>query len=106
MYELFDRLQEEEKCSFECSSMLLGVLTKELGKREILNPRTGPPFDGFSIASFKEMIDGLRKPRWYDTELMGHSCCIQTELSLPLTMIESGLRGFDLQDFKTMKKRN
>lgn len=31
-YDLLDRLQEEPECSYECSSMLLGVLTKELKK--------------------------------------------------------------------------
>ncbi|KAH7179980.1 uncharacterized protein B0J16DRAFT_248340, partial [Fusarium flagelliforme] len=104
MYELFDRLQnEEEVCSFECSSMLLGVLTKELGKRGILNPRSAPPFDGFSIECFKEMINRLKKPRWYGNGLDRHSCCIQTELSIPLAQVESGLRVFDLRDFQTSK---
>ncbi|CAG7561754.1 unnamed protein product, partial [Fusarium equiseti] len=104
-YELFDRLQEEEKCSFECSSMLLGVLTKELGKRGILSPRAGPPFEGFSIQDLKEMINGLKKPRWYSTHNHRHSCCIQTELSIPLAKMESGLRVFDRRDFQTIKNR-
>jgi len=106
MYKLFDSLQdEEENCSFECSSMLLGILTKELGKRGILNPRNAPPFDGFSIEGFKRMIDGLKKPGWYGTRSSRHSCCIQTELSLPLAKVESALRGFDLKDFQTIKNR-
>ncbi|KAF5622109.1 uncharacterized protein FTJAE_11076 [Fusarium tjaetaba] len=49
IYELLDRLQEEQECSFECSSMLLGILTRELSKHEILHPRNAPPFNGFSI---------------------------------------------------------
>ncbi|OBS14981.1 hypothetical protein FPOA_14011 [Fusarium poae] len=48
-YDLLDRLQEETECSYECSSMLLGVLTKELKKHGILSPRCVQPFYGFSI---------------------------------------------------------
>ncbi|KAF5976505.1 hypothetical protein FCOIX_7081 [Fusarium coicis] len=67
LYELLDRLQEEQECSFECSSMLLGVLTKELSKHGILHPRSTPPFDGFSIEGFKEIIADLKKPQWYNS---------------------------------------
>ncbi|RKL37918.1 hypothetical protein BFJ72_g7378 [Fusarium proliferatum] len=62
IYELLDRLQEEQDCSFECSSMLLGILTKELNRHGILNPRNAPPFDGFSI----EVLDGIRN-QWGDS---------------------------------------
>ncbi|KAG5779155.1 hypothetical protein H9Q73_007188 [Fusarium xylarioides] len=58
IYELLDRLQEEQECSFECSSMLLGVLTKELSKHGILYPRNAPPFDGFSIEGKAVHISG------------------------------------------------
>ncbi|KAF5253524.1 hypothetical protein FANTH_1595 [Fusarium anthophilum] len=96
IYELFDRLQEGQECSFECSSMLLGVLTKELSKHGILHPRNAPPFDGFSIEGFKKMIIGLKRPEW-------HHCCIQDKLSTSLAKMESDLRVFDLQDFQTTK---
>ncbi|KAF5725195.1 hypothetical protein FMUND_58 [Fusarium mundagurra] len=82
IYELLDRLQEEQECSFECSSMLLGILTRELSKHEILHPRNAPPFHGFSIEGSKEMIKGLKKPKWYN---------------------KSDLRVFDLQDFQDKK---
>ncbi|RGP78620.1 hypothetical protein FLONG3_3242 [Fusarium longipes] len=103
IYELLDRLQEEQECSFECSSMLLGVLTKELRIRGILYPRNAPPFHGFSIEGTKEMIMGLRKPEWYGTMYDRHSCYIQDKLSISLTKVESDLRFFDLQDFQSPK---
>ncbi|RYC78626.1 hypothetical protein BFJ63_vAg18500 [Fusarium oxysporum f. sp. narcissi] len=37
-YDLLDRLQEEPECSYECSSMLLGMLTKELKKTRDSEP--------------------------------------------------------------------
>ncbi|KAF5977557.1 hypothetical protein FBULB1_6489 [Fusarium bulbicola] len=103
IYELLDRLREEQDCSFECSSMLLGVLTKELSRHGILHPRNTPPFDGFSIEDIKEMIEGLTKPQWYGTAYNRHYCCIQDKLSKSLTKVESELRVFDLQDFQTTK---
>ncbi|KAF5634262.1 hypothetical protein F52700_5984 [Fusarium sp. NRRL 52700] len=112
IYELFDRLQEGQECSFECSSMLLGVMTKELSKHGILHPRNVPPFDGFSIEGFKEMIDSLKKPTWYDTTSYNHynrygypshRCCIQDKLSISMAKMESDLRVFDMQDFQTTK---
>ncbi|KAI1025193.1 hypothetical protein LB505_009464 [Fusarium chuoi] len=100
IYELFDRLQEGQECYFECSSMLLGVLTKELSKHGILYPRNAPPFDGFSIAGSKAMITGLKRPVWYGTRHHSHSCCIQDKLSMALAKVESDLRVFDLHDFQ------
>ncbi|KAF5557115.1 hypothetical protein FNAPI_5537 [Fusarium napiforme] len=113
IYELFDRLQEGQECSFECSSMLLGILTKELSQNGIMYPRKTPPFHGFSIEGFKELIKGFKKPGWYNTT--GHSsygdcnhrkhgCCIQDKLSVSLAKVQSDLRVFDLQDFQATKK--
>ncbi|SCO18217.1 uncharacterized protein FFNC_14716 [Fusarium fujikuroi] len=103
IYELLDRLQEEQECSFECSPMLLGVLTKELRNRGILYPRDTPPFDGFSIEGIKEMIEGLKRPGWYGTRNHRHSCCLQDKLFIYEAQMESDLRIFDLQDFQPTK---
>ncbi|KAF5589818.1 uncharacterized protein FSUBG_11020 [Fusarium subglutinans] len=106
IYELLDRLQEEQECSFECSSMLLGILTKELSKHGILYPRNGPPFDGFSIEGSKEMIKRLKKPKWsgsWDHRHSWHSCYVQNKLSISLAKVESALPVFDLQDFQATK---
>ncbi|RBR18883.1 uncharacterized protein FIESC28_05805 [Fusarium coffeatum] len=104
MYELLDRLQEEDECSFECSSLLLGVLTKELKRRGILHPRLDPPFERFSIEGFKNMIDALRRPQWYGTNCYRYGCCIQNKLSEPFEKMESNLPTFSLQDFQVVKR--
>jgi hypothetical protein len=107
-YDLVDRLQEEPECSYECSSMLLGVLTKELKKHGILSPRSAQPFFGFSIGGSEAMIKGCKVPHWYDISGSGrygsgHSCTIQQKLSLVLQKAEKELRVFDLQDFQLAK---
>jgi hypothetical protein len=106
IYDLLDLLQEEPVCSYECSSMLLGVLTKELKKHGILSPRSAQPFYGFSIKGSKDIIKGLRKPYWYNTRgkhNSEHSCTIQQKLSPALDKVENELRIFDLQDFQFAK---
>ncbi|KAJ4250129.1 hypothetical protein NW762_011939 [Fusarium torreyae] len=104
IYDLLDRLQEESECSYECSSMLLGVLTKELRKHGILSPRSAQPFYGFSIEGSKNLIKDMKVPLWYDTNSgrysSTHSCTIQQKLSLALQKMEKDLRVFDLQDFQ------
>ncbi|KAK6716625.1 hypothetical protein SNK04_007578 [Fusarium graminearum] len=104
IYELLDDLQESYECSFECSSMLLGVLTKELGHQGALYPRAVPPYIGFSIEDSKEMIEGFQKPIWYsDPDDNSHPCCIQDRLSGSLAELESKLPAFNLQDFQSVK---
>jgi hypothetical protein len=107
IYDLLDLLQEEPVCSYNCSSMLLGVLTKELKEHGILSPRSAQPFYGFSIEGSKDIINGLRKPHWYTTRGAkfgdGHSCTIQQKLSPALDKVEKELRVFDLQDFQFAK---
>ncbi|UZP40216.1 hypothetical protein NXS19_008032 [Fusarium pseudograminearum] len=107
VYELFDLLQGDEECYFECSSMLLGVLTKELGILGILYPRNAPPFNGFSIEGSQEMIRELRKPTWHSgPNRSSHSCCIQDRLSMSLAKVESNLHVFNLQDFQSVKNHD
>ncbi|CAG1998623.1 unnamed protein product [Fusarium graminearum] len=104
IYELLDRLQDEQECSFECSSMLLGVLTKELGNHRILYPRITPPYNGFSIEGLKKMIKRLKRPSWYqEPKSPRHSCSIQDKLSVSLSKLESKLPVFNLQDFQSVK---
>ncbi|SPJ83767.1 uncharacterized protein FTOL_10283 [Fusarium torulosum] len=107
-YDLLDILQEETPCSYECSSMLLGVLTKELKKHGILSPRTARPFYGCSVEGSEDMIKGLKMPQWCDRSGhgmygYGHSCTIQQKLSPVLEKAGKELRVFDLQDFQLEK---
>ncbi|EWY83086.1 hypothetical protein FOYG_15159 [Fusarium oxysporum NRRL 32931] len=98
IYDLLDRLQEEMECSYECSSMSLGVLTKELSKHDILSPRIARPFCGWSIDGSRDMIKGLRQAHWYDR----HSCTIQQKLSPAMMKVEDGLHVFGFPLWKQL----
>lgn len=105
IYELLDRLQDEQECSFECSSMLLGILTKELKRHGILYPRSAPPYNGFSIDGLQKMIRELKRPSWYSgpSKHSHHICDVQVKLGLPLAEAEFCMYVFDLQDFQSVK---
>lgn len=106
IYDLLDRLQEETECSYECSSMSLGVLTKELSKHSILSPRIARPFCGWSIDGSRDMIKGLRQAHWYDKHAARHgnrhSCTIQQKLSPALMKVEDELRVFGFPLWKEL----
>lgn len=102
-YDLLDRLQGEEvECSYECSAMLLGILTKELKKYGVLSRSHPELFYRFSIGGLKGMIKGYKVPEWLDINYYSgsvHSCTIQQKLSLALKTAEDDLRTFTLWDF-------
>ena len=50
--------------SFECSSMLLGALMKQMKSLGFLSPRAVVLFDGFSLESVAEGVKGMRLPVW------------------------------------------
>ncbi|KAI0147303.1 hypothetical protein GGR57DRAFT_477009 [Xylariaceae sp. FL1272] len=53
-------------CSFECSSILLGALTKELYARG-LEPPPEPSYSGHSYASTMHAVSSIRSPKWRPT---------------------------------------
>lgn len=82
--------------------MLLGVLTRELRKRDISMAYSVQPFHRLSIEGTKRMIEGLREPRWYSDGGMyaRHQCTIQKKLLPALGDAEKKLPIFNLQDFQ------
>ncbi|KAJ3454817.1 hypothetical protein MRS44_013417 [Fusarium solani] len=107
VYGLLDSLCDQSDCSYECSSMLLGSLTKELSKRGILNPRITGPFTGYSIATAKSMIHNFRSPQWCSSSSSGsyygcnqHYCNLMEKMAPTLEEIEKKLPVLKLKDFQ------
>ncbi|KAI3567906.1 hypothetical protein IWW34DRAFT_812471 [Fusarium oxysporum f. sp. albedinis] len=108
LYGLLDTLQHNSDCSYECSCMLLGNLTKELGENGILKPPIEPPFEGHSIVSVMEMISGFSSVNWYSRSSSGmyydgyhssHSCSIVGKMRPTLERMEKELPCLGLEDF-------
>jgi len=67
-------------CSFECSSILLGALMKEMKAKRLLSPRPKIAFDGYSVMSVAKFAREIRSPVWsivgvgYGYHPRAHTC--------------------------------
>ncbi|KAH7127968.1 hypothetical protein B0J13DRAFT_564793 [Dactylonectria estremocensis] len=104
---LCDKLERGKKgCSWECSSMLLGLVMK--GKRTLaeLQPPIIRPYQGagHSLTSVLSKVGAFRDPRWapYDESLLRrtpHACTVATLLRPSIQKFQQEMRCFKLEDF-------
>ncbi|KAF5228867.1 hypothetical protein FAUST_10769 [Fusarium austroamericanum] len=108
-YDLLDRLQgEKAECSYECSAMLLGVLTKELKKYGVLSRSHPELFYRFSIEGLKDMIKDYKVPEWLDNNYYssGRQPTYIHSLGLSLVRQESQALPEDSWGLSFERKRN
>ncbi|KAL2838627.1 hypothetical protein BJY01DRAFT_257973 [Aspergillus pseudoustus] len=69
-------LNESQGCSFECSSIMYGALTKELRSNGLLSPRPAAPFDGLRHRVLVERMSHFQSPCWATYNRYGclHGC--------------------------------
>ena len=56
-----------DDCSFECSSIQLGALTKEMRAKRF-EPRPEPPVLGYSVVATMAAARSIRSPQWTEPE--------------------------------------
>jgi hypothetical protein len=80
LYKLLESFRNGTKsCSFECDSILLGALIKEMQIQPLFSEQLAVPFLGLSVAATTEAIQALRSPNWCSWTGSGkrsqkHSC--------------------------------
>ena len=108
LYEGF--MHDKAGCSFECNSMQLGALTKQLCSKGLLLPRPKNPFAGYSFDHVASYVRGLREPRWSYNHRCSYDyaesdpCSLESHTGPIVSSIEDNLRGLDLSDFVAAKK--
>ncbi|KAH7231445.1 hypothetical protein B0J15DRAFT_505963 [Fusarium solani] len=97
---------DEDVCSFECSSMLLGSLMKEMHKISRLGPLPTKPYNGYSVEGLLQRISNIRSPQWYALRDLSshkgrnrHSCNLMQKIQPILDDTEKRLHGWKLEDF-------
>ncbi|KAF2635892.1 hypothetical protein P280DRAFT_410777 [Massarina eburnea CBS 473.64] len=90
--------------SFECSSILLGALTKEM-RRSSLSPRPEVPFDGLSFEQLLIAIEGLKSPAWSKSVGRGyygdtHNCNFSASIKKNMEDARSTITGLDMSEFE------
>lgn len=63
---LLEYFHKRKKCSFECSSILLGALSRQLWEMSLLIADSQKPFPGYDIASTVAALKKLKSPSWGD----------------------------------------
>ncbi|KAF7169067.1 hypothetical protein CNMCM5623_001899 [Aspergillus felis] len=101
-----DLSSSTHRCSFECSSMLLGALMKFLRLSNLIFPDPSPPYDKLSIGSLtRSMVLFARSPLW-EARLSTkgrpewHNCRLGTLLDPIRQGLESKMNGLKLEDFE------
>lgn len=109
LYGLLNTLCDESPCSFECSSMLLGSLSKELKRYGILSLRDTKKFSGHSVKTVKDMTNSFQTPIWTPRinyrDYNSHSCSIIAQIKPALEKIEQDLQGLKLEDYQRPMNR-
>lgn len=115
LYELMDGLSEDDPCSFECSTALLGTLYKNM-KAKGLYPKPSTPLHGYSISEvvaaiedFRQLQIGGKFPK-YQANLekwsFGCSCTLSDRLSPFVERWKSKVNGLRYDTCETLGHSN
>ncbi|RHZ44639.1 hypothetical protein CDV55_100167 [Aspergillus turcosus] len=100
-----DLSSSTHRCSFECSSILLGALIKFLRLSNLIFPDPAPPYNNLSIGSLtRSVMLFARSPLWESRlstkgRAEWHSCKLGTLLDPVRRDLEDKMRGLKLEDF-------
>ncbi|KAK8120401.1 hypothetical protein PG999_004521 [Apiospora kogelbergensis] len=64
-------LNNRTKCTFACSSMLIGALTKQMHTNGLLYPKPTTPFLGYSVAGITKTLHNFETPKWNESRNSG-----------------------------------
>jgi hypothetical protein len=89
-------------CCFECSSIMLGALTKHMHSSGLLSPEPAAPFPGLSYCQLVETVRGFRSPQWHsDSSYSRYSwhTCGEASFSSLIAVPETYVKGLSLIAF-------
>ncbi|KXX77398.1 hypothetical protein MMYC01_206072 [Madurella mycetomatis] len=124
LHELMEALLDNSRgCSFECRSILLGALRKQLHGLKVLHPEVEPPFQGCSLEEAVKRVEGIKDPVWcssralssnlgwdgrrnsssshyYNQSCRLHSCSLKKMIEPHLHQTKDAMTGLNLSQFK------
>ncbi|OCL14163.1 hypothetical protein AOQ84DRAFT_309366 [Glonium stellatum] len=105
LHDLLDYFNSDDvHCSFECDSILLGALTKEMKSKKLSSEDLRGPCLGMSYEDVVDKAKNIRLPRWNGvcngySSYGYHNCSIETHVDPILASLEDYMCGLDLKDF-------
>jgi hypothetical protein len=105
LHDLLDGFRESrEPCSFECDSILLGALTKQMHTRGLFSPRPALPLLGFNFATTAKSIRDIHSPVWISVnDSRKHKCRLPTRIHPIIDRVEKGMKGLALKDISLLE---
>jgi hypothetical protein len=81
--------------------MLLGALTKEMKRLNILHPRPQAPFDGWSFEKLCQEVQSMKSPSWIEEYSRNrHQCTLENTIRPGIDALLAATGGLNLDDFK------
>ncbi|KAK4233012.1 hypothetical protein C8A03DRAFT_39314 [Achaetomium macrosporum] len=90
-----------DKCSFECSSIQLGALAKEIRAKR-LETKPESPMLGYSVVATMKTVKSIRSPTWHRTHTSFgyvHSCSLEATIRSTIGSMEQMTGGLTLDEF-------
>jgi hypothetical protein len=91
-------------CSYECQSITLGTLTKNMAAQGILKDRTGPYFQGMSVSKAVQAVEDIRPLdiEWRPKSGSWHECrvSLREHMNVVATRGRNGVKPLELDNFK------
>jgi hypothetical protein len=96
-----------ETCSFECSSIQLGALIKEMRAKK-LEPKPETPLLGYSVVATIAAARSIRSPTWAlmarssfgEKYYRAHSCNVRSHTQSKIDDVEKRMVGLTLDECK------
>jgi hypothetical protein len=97
---------ESDHHSFQCGSIMLGALTKELRRTSLLSPRPEVPFLKLSFDSVCDLVTSIQSPIWFMKEISRryhtaeHTCDLKITVSAMKKTATAATTGLKLSEIK------
>lgn len=104
-------IEEENGCSFECTSMSLGALIKGMNAMRLVDPPPTRPFEGYSVLMMEKAISDIKLPNYHQASSMRygggfggsydrpHNCSLAKKTAPIITKHLNNLQGLYLSTF-------
>jgi len=94
------RYSGDSHMSFQCGSVLLGSLMKELYRLGLDQPRPEIPFSGLSFSVLCGQVQNMKSTEWYHARNDYHPCNLKTALGDLTTDVSGTIIDLSLEELK------
>lgn len=111
LHNLVTYFYQRDNCSFECSSILIGALTKQMHSNRLLDPKPSNPYLGYSVARTTATIRNFASPRWSDTRASrrfgrssfeAHPCTLEGLYGSHCEQLGGRRKGIEIEGFSVL----